>query len=79
MTLDDAPTGADSRVLHVSAPDGAADWAQQLGDLGFLPGEAARVLTRGALGGDPLVVRVGAATYALRRAEARCIHIEPAR
>jgi ferrous iron transport protein A len=33
-------------------------------------------MTRAMPGGDPLVVRVGMSTFALRRAEARCIQIE---
>jgi len=36
------------------------------------------VTARGVSGGDPLVVRVGNSTFALRRAEAACIRLEPA-
>lgn len=43
-----------------------------------MPGEQVELLARGALGGDPLVVRVGLSTFALRRAEAACILVEPA-
>ena len=50
--------------------------ARQLEEIGFLPGELVSVMTRAVPGGDPLVVRVGLSTFALRRAEARCIEIE---
>jgi ferrous iron transport protein A len=36
------------------------------------------VMARGLPGADPLVVRVGNSTFALRRAEAACVHLEPA-
>jgi len=33
-------------------------------------------MSRGLFGGDPLAVRVGLSTFALRRDEARCIELE---
>jgi ferrous iron transport protein A len=35
------------------------------------------VMARGFPGGDPLVVRIGQSTFALRCAEAACVEIEP--
>jgi ferrous iron transport protein A len=35
------------------------------------------VLTRGRPGGDPLAVRVGHSTFALRRVEAACVQVRP--
>jgi ferrous iron transport protein A len=35
-------------------------------------------MARAALGGDPLVVRVAQSTFALRRAEAACVHLKAA-
>ena len=61
-------------MARVQAPAGAPEWAGQLCDLGFVPGEPVQLMARG-LGGDPLVVRVGHSTYALRRAEAACVWI----
>lgn len=46
-------------------------------EIGFLPGEAVRVLARGGLGGDPIAVRVGQATFALRRREASMVRVRP--
>ena len=51
--------------------------AGHLADIGFIPGETVMVMARGWPGGDPLVVRVGVSTFALRRAEARCVTVVP--
>lgn len=74
VQLSDATLGHLVTVAAVRAPAGAPDWAGQLSDLGFVPGEPVQLMARG-LGGDPLVVRVGHSTYALRRAEAACVWI----
>lgn len=66
-----------ARIHAVHAPDTAPEWAGWLADLGFIPGEQVLLMAR-APGGDPLVVRVGSSTYALRRAEAACIEVTPA-
>ncbi len=70
LALDD-----DAVVDAIVAPAGAPQWASQLADIGFLPGEPVRVVARGAPGGDPLVVRIADSTFALRRAEAACIQV----
>ena len=48
----------------------------RLMEIGFLPGEAVRVIARGGLGVEPIAVRVGQATFALRRAEASMVQVE---
>ena len=48
-------------------------------EIGFLPGEMVRVLATGFPGADPLAIRVGQATFALRRDEAAFVLVEPAR
>ena len=65
LPLDQAPTGADGRVVSVEAPAGQPDWGRWLAEIGFLPGERVSVRAR-SLGGDPLVVRIGSSTFALR-------------
>lgn len=77
-TLDAMPTGLPAVVHAVSAPAQAPEWAHWLEEIGFIPGERVMVTARGVPGGDPLVVRVGNSTFALRRAEAACIRLEPA-
>ncbi|PIF25312.1 ferrous iron transport protein A [Acidovorax sp. 56] len=45
-------------------------------EIGFVPGEAVQVLARGAWGGNPLAVRVGQATFALRQQEAAMVQVQ---
>ena len=47
----------------------------RLRDLGFIAGARCEVIARMWLGGDPLVVRVGGSTFALRRAEAAAVRV----
>ena len=62
-------------VLGIKAPSHAPEWASWLEEIGFLPGESVSVMARGLPGADPLVVRIGHSTFALRRAEAECIAV----
>jgi ferrous iron transport protein A len=48
----------------------------RLRDLGFTAGARCEVVARMWLGGDPLVVRVGGSTFALRRAEASAVRVQ---
>jgi ferrous iron transport protein A len=79
QALSDLAKGQSARVVGVVAiaPDVPADLTRRLADLGFLPGERVHVLARGPLGGEPVAVRIGTATFALRRLEADCIRIAP--
>jgi ferrous iron transport protein A len=77
LTLDHCAQGCATTVLAVRVPAQAPDWARWLAEIGFLPGESVTVLTRARPGGDPLVVRVGLSTFALRRAEAACVAVLP--
>lgn len=72
--LAEVATGGDYVVVDVT---GSPDWAERLAEIGFIPGEHVRVLTRGVPGGDPLAVRIGLSTFALRRAEAACVRVRP--
>ncbi|MFZ5547876.1 MAG: FeoA family protein [Pseudomonadota bacterium] len=78
MTLDTVPLHQPLWVLAVQPPPGAPEWLARLEEIGFLPGEQVSVQARGLPGHDPLVVRVGDSTFALRRAEAACISVQPA-
>lgn len=49
----------------------------RLMEIGFLPGEQVRVLATGFPGADPLAIRVGQATFALRRDEAAYVLVQP--
>jgi len=76
--LDLAP-GASARVVSVAAEDSRApaELGRRLAELGFLPGEAVRIVARGLLSRAPIAVRVGTATFALRLFEAACIRVCP--
>ncbi|MDB5900807.1 MAG: putative ferrous iron transport protein [Ramlibacter sp.] len=74
--LDQAPVGRPFTVRQVRADPQVPERARQLEEIGFCPGEPVMVMARGVPGGEPLVVRIGQSTFALRGAEAACIHIE---
>jgi ferrous iron transport protein A len=78
-SLADLSVGQPAHIIAVAAAsaDVPADLIRRLWDLGFMPGEAVRVLARGPLGGEPIAVRIGTSTFALRRQEAACIQISP--
>lgn len=76
-TLDGLPVGARFQVKGVCL--GAhvpPEWSGWLEELGFLAGEQGKIMARAALGGDPLVVRIGLSTFALRCAEAACVQVQ---
>ena len=83
ITLDALAVGEYATVVHVAAEaadDSAnegANLARRLMELGFVPGEKVRLLKRGMPGGEPLAIKVGNSTFALRRFEAALISIQP--
>jgi ferrous iron transport protein A len=79
ITLDALARQVPARVVELHA---ARDTAEQelllrLMEIGFLPGEPVRILAAGFPGDDPLAVRVGQATFALRRHEAALVRVVP--
>jgi ferrous iron transport protein A len=77
MKLADLAIGAVARVVSVSSGDAAVEMGRRLAELGLLPGEAVRVVARGLLAREPIAVRVGTGTFALRLFEAACIRVSP--
>jgi ferrous iron transport protein A len=81
ITLDSLAAGQSGTVIHLAPSDhedgAGADLSRRLMELGFVPGEQVRMLKRGMPGGDPLAVKVGQSTFALRRFEAALISIQP--
>lgn len=78
FALSSATVGVPMTVIEVRADARAPEWASRLRELGFIAGEPVRVLRRGQPGGEPLAVRVGVSTFALRRAEADCVVVRAA-
>jgi ferrous iron transport protein A len=76
VRLDQAPNGCVFTVRQVHPDPHVPERARQLEEIGFYPGEQVMVMSRGFPGGDPLVVRVGQSTFALRGDEAACIQLE---
>lgn len=76
-TLDHAQIGQALTVLGVRVPATSGEWERWLEEIGFIPGERVELLARAMPGGDPLAIRVGQSTFALRCAEAACIEVMP--
>lgn len=79
IALADLEPGLLARVVAVTPGESTApvEIAQRLAELGFLPGERVRIVARGFLAREPIAVRVGTGTFALRRFEAACIRVRP--
>jgi ferrous iron transport protein A len=52
--------------------------ARRLRDYGFVQGEPVRLVGRGPIGADPLLVELGYTRFALRRSEAERVVVEVA-
>lgn len=79
LRLVDLPRDVRARVVtvHDNGNDRSADVvARRLRELGFVSGEPVRVSGFGPFGRDPLLVRVGTSSFALRRSEAARIEVE---
>lgn len=70
MTLSELPIHASGVVEVVHEAHAGDAIARRLAELGFVKGEPVRVLARGPIGGDPLLVQIGFTRFALRRSEA---------
>jgi len=79
IPLIDLAPGASARVVSVATGDSKApaEVGRRLAELGFLPGEAVRIVARGLMARAPIAVRIGTGTFALRLFEAACIRVCP--
>ncbi|WP_295991057.1 FeoA family protein [Rugamonas sp.] len=77
IKLDTLAVGQSGTVVHIAPGEGdGADLARRLMELGFVPGEKIRMLKRGMPGGEPLAIKVGNSTFALRRFEAALVSVQ---
>ncbi|RIE00006.1 FeoA family protein [Simplicispira hankyongi] len=76
-SLADLPLRTDAWVqgLNMNAEPQDHDVLLRLVEIGFLPGQRISVMARSMGGGDPLAVRVGRSTFALRRREAALVRV----
>jgi len=71
LTLFDLPLHVVGRVAGIDrGSDDSAELALRLLEIGFVPGESVRVIAHGHPGREPVAVRIGGTTFALRRFEA---------
>jgi ferrous iron transport protein A len=79
IQLTELAPGTRARVVSVAAADAStpAELGRRLAELGFLPGEAVRIVARGLMAKAPIAVRIGTGTFALRLFEAACIRVCP--
>ena len=69
---------AELMALAPAGDDEQARTLHRLAEIGFLPGEVLRVVSRGWLRGGPIAVRVGQSTFALRSHEAALLRVRAA-
>jgi ferrous iron transport protein A len=81
ITLDALAVGQSGTVVHIT-PHGRTDGGRRrpgapADGAGLRAGRKIRMLKRGMPGGEPLAIKVGNATFALRRFEAALVSIQP--
>ena len=78
MKLDDLAIGTRARIASVEWARMASDEAKRLQALGIDEGAEVSIAHRGVFAGrDPLAIRIGAMTVAVRRSHAHAIAVEP--
>lgn len=75
MNLSELPPFTSAVVDQVSNVENDDPIAKRLRELGFVAGEPVRIVARGPIGADPLLVQIGFTRFALRRAEAQRVSI----
>lgn len=77
MTMDGLAIGVTARVTSVDWGALAPDEAKRLQALGFDAGAEVSIAHRGVFAGrDPIALRIGSMTVALRRSHARAMTVE---
>jgi len=78
LKLSELPQGSAAIVEGVDDTTPDDHIAVRLRDLGFVKGEPIRLVGRGPIGADPLLVQIGYTRFALRRTEAARVRVRPA-
>ncbi len=77
LSLDELKIGDRGRIAGIDWLSLADSDASRLKHFGFDEGVFVEPLHRGPFGADPLAVRVGRMTVAIRRAHARAVQVVP--
>ena len=77
VRLSELALGAGATVHEVEDAKPGDAIARRLRDLGFVRGEPVRVVAQGPVGAEPLLIQIGYTRFALRRAEAARIRVQP--
>lgn len=76
MTLSELPLHTSAVVESVQDLHANDAIARRLRELGFVKGEEVRLVAKGPVGGEPLLVQVGFTRFALRISEAKRVVID---
>lgn len=78
MTLSELPLHTSAVVESVQDLHANDAIALRLRELGFVKGEEVRLVAKGPVGGEPLLVQVGFTRFALRISEAKRVVVDAA-
>lgn len=77
ISLCELERGVTATVAGIASPVSGQDCelVLRLIEIGFVPGETLRVIAHGRPGNEPIAVRLGGTTFALRRLEAGFVRV----
>ena len=78
MRLDELPLRSRATIAAIEWPLLSDSDAKKMRNLGFDEGVAVEAMHHGPVGRDPMAVRIGRMTVAIRRAHARAVRLETA-
>ncbi|WP_448122903.1 FeoA family protein [Stenotrophomonas riyadhensis] len=78
MTLSELPLHTSAVVESVQDLHANDAIARRLRELGFVKGEEVRLVAKGPVGGEPLLVQVGFTRFALRISESKRVVVDAA-
>ena len=78
MTLSELPLHTSAVVESVQDLHANDAITRRLRELGFVNGEEVRLVAKGPVGGEPLLVQVGFTRFALRISEAKRVVVDAA-
>jgi len=77
ISLCELKRGVRARVVAIQSENADPQLRLRLIEIGFVPGEIVRIIAHGHPGNEPIAVRIGGTTFALRRIEAQYVRVIP--